>query len=46
MFDYNGDGVPVTWDPVAGWPVLIGYDMTTGWGTPQASAYITGLATP
>ena len=46
MFDYNGDGNPVTWDPVPGWPVLPGYDMTTGWGTPVAPAYVTGLATP
>jgi subtilase family serine protease len=44
MFDYNGDGQPVTWDPVAGWPVLHGYDMTTGWGTPKAGAYVSGVA--
>jgi subtilase family serine protease len=44
MFDYNGDGQPVTWDPVPGWPVLNGYDMTTGWGTPNAGAYVTGVA--
>jgi subtilase family serine protease len=43
MFDYNGDGVPVTWDAVPGWPVLGGYDMTTGWGTPNAPAYVAGL---
>lgn len=43
MFDYNGDGLPVTWDPVPGWPVLGGYDMTTGWGTPDAPAYVAAL---
>lgn len=46
MFDYNGDGLPVTWDPVPGWPVLPGYDMTTGWGTPDAPSYVAGLASP
>jgi subtilase family serine protease len=46
MFDYNGDGQPVTWDPVPGWPVLNGYDMTTGWGTPDAPAYVSGVAGP
>ncbi|HET8529224.1 MAG TPA: S53 family peptidase [Gaiellaceae bacterium] len=44
MFDYNGDGLPVTWDPVAGWPVLGGYDMTTGWGTPNPPAYVAALS--
>jgi hypothetical protein len=43
MFDYNGDGVPVSRDAVTGWPVLGGYDMTTGWGTPDAPAFVTGL---
>jgi subtilase family serine protease len=42
-WDYNGDGNPVTRDPVAGWPVLPGYDMTTGLGTPNAPAYVNGL---
>jgi subtilase family serine protease len=46
MFDYNGDGQPVTWDPVPGWPVLPGYDMTTGWGTPNAPAFVAALAGP
>lgn len=44
MFDYNGDGQPVTRDAVPGWPVLSGYDMTTGFGTPNAPAYVAGLA--
>jgi len=44
MFDYNGDGLPVTWDPVPGYPVLGGYDMTTGFGTPKAAAYVAALA--
>jgi subtilase family serine protease len=44
MFDYNGDGQPVTLDPVRGWPVRSGYDMTTGLGTPDAPAYVAGLA--
>jgi hypothetical protein len=44
MFDYNGDGVAVTWDAVQGWPTLSGYDMTTGFGTPWAPSYVGGLA--
>lgn len=43
-WDYNGDGNPVTRDPVPGRPVRSGYDMTTGLGTPNASAYVNGLA--
>lgn len=43
-WDYNGDGQKVTPDAVPGWPTLSGYDMTTGWGTPNASAYVAGLA--
>jgi subtilase family serine protease len=43
MFDYVGDGQPVVWDSVPGWPTLAGYDMTTGWGTPTATAYVTAL---
>jgi len=46
MFDYNGDGQAVTWDSVPGWPVKQGYDMATGWGTPNAPAYIAALAGP
>lgn len=43
-WDYNGDGNAVTPDSVSGWPVLNGYDMTTGLGTPNAPAYVSGLA--
>ena len=43
-WDYNGDGLAVTPDAVPGWPTLTGYDLTTGLGTPNASAYVTGLA--
>jgi len=43
-WDYNGDGNAVTPDSVPGWPVLTGYDMTTGLGTPNAPAYVSGLA--
>jgi subtilase family serine protease len=43
-WDYNGDGNAVTPDAVLGWPVLSGYDMTTGLGTPNAPAYVSGLA--
>jgi len=46
MWDYLGDGTPVAPDAVPGWPVLSGYDMTTGWGTPNAASYIAGLAGP
>lgn len=46
MFDYVGDGQPVVRDPVTGWPVLGGYDLTTGWGTPNAPAYVAALAGP
>src|SRR5579862_5381862 len=46
MFDFNGNGEAVTWDAVPGWPVNDGYDMTTGWGTPDAPAYIAALAGP
>ncbi|HET8977116.1 MAG TPA: hypothetical protein VFN87_03100, partial [Solirubrobacteraceae bacterium] len=29
--------------PVAGYPTTSGYDATTGWGTPNASAFIAAL---
>ena len=44
MFDYNGDGLPATWSSIAGWPTTQGYDMTTGFGTPKAVAYVAALA--
>jgi len=43
MFDDNGGGNAVSLDPVPGWPVLSGYDLTTGFGTPNAAAYVAGL---
>jgi subtilase family serine protease len=30
--------------PIAGYPTTSGYDATTGWGTPQAPAFVAGLA--
>ena len=30
--------------PVAGYPTTTGYDATTGWGVPNASAFVSGLA--
>jgi subtilase family serine protease len=42
-WDSDGDGNAVTRDPVLGWPILSGYDMTTGLGTPNAPAYVKGL---
>jgi subtilase family serine protease len=43
MFDYNGDGLAVTKDPIAGWPVTAGYDMSTGFGTPAATSFVGAL---
>jgi subtilase family serine protease len=43
LWQYNADG-SVSPGPVAGWPTLTGYDMTTGLGTPNAAAYVSGLA--
>jgi subtilase family serine protease len=43
LFQFNADG-SVSPGPVAGWPTTGGYDMTTGLGTPNAQAYVTGLA--
>jgi hypothetical protein len=30
--------------PVAGYPTTSGYDATTGWGTPNAPAFVSALA--
>jgi len=43
LWQYNPDG-SVSPGPVPGWPTLPGYDMTTGLGTPNAAAYVSGLA--
>ena len=43
MWDYNGDGLAVTRDPVPGWPVRTGWDMTTGFGSPRAAAFIAAV---
>jgi hypothetical protein len=29
---------------VAGYPTTAGYDATTGWGTPEAPAFVAALA--
>ena len=42
-WDYNGDGVAVTRDPVTGWPTTAGWDMTTGFGTPKAPGFVAAL---
>lgn len=46
MWDFNGLGNAVTPDAVPGWPTTAGFDMTTGWGTPFAPAYVAGLVGP
>jgi hypothetical protein len=43
MWDYNGDGLAVTRDPVSGWPVRTGWDMTTGFGSPKAAAFVAAV---
>lgn len=43
MWDYNGDGAAVSLDPVQGWPVLSGWDMTTGFGSPKAAGFVTAI---
>jgi subtilase family serine protease len=42
MWDTGADGF-VTPDPVPGFPTTSGYDLTTGWGTPKAPAYVSAL---
>jgi subtilase family serine protease len=44
LFQYNGDGNPVTVGPVSGWPTLSGWDLTTGFGTPWAPTFASELA--
>lgn len=43
LFSYNGDGNPVTPGPVPGWPTTNGWDETTGFGTPDAPAFVSSL---
>jgi hypothetical protein len=43
LFTYNGDGNPVTPGPVPGWPTTAGWDETTGFGTPDAPAFVAAL---
>jgi subtilase family serine protease len=43
LFDYNGDGLPVSKGSVPGWPVRSGWDMTTGFGTPHAAGFIAAV---
>jgi subtilase family serine protease len=40
LWQYNGDGAAVTPGPIPGWPALTGWDMTTGFGSPQAPSFI------
>jgi subtilase family serine protease len=40
LFDYNGDGQPVTPGPIAGHPTLDGWDETTGFGSPLAPQFV------
>jgi subtilase family serine protease len=43
IWDIGADGV-LTPDPVPGYPVLPGYDLTTGLGVPAGPAYVSALA--
>jgi subtilase family serine protease len=45
LFDYNGDGQPVTVGPVPGHPVLSGWDETTGFGSPLAPQFVQQIRT-
>jgi hypothetical protein len=42
MWEYGADGF-VHPGPVAGWPTTAGYDLTTGWGSPDAPGYVAAL---
>lgn len=42
LFQYNADG-SVSPGPVPGWPTRTGWDMTTGFGSPQAPAFIAAI---
>jgi subtilase family serine protease len=43
LWQYNADG-SVGPSSVPGWPTLKGWDMTTGFGSPDASAFVADLA--
>jgi hypothetical protein len=43
IWDLTSDGTVVK-DPVPGYPTTAGYDLTTGWGTPNGNAWINGIA--
>ena len=43
MWEYGPDGLTVQRVSVAGYPTTTGYDLTTGWGSPNAGAYIAQL---
>ena len=42
IWDIGTDGF-VSPDPVPGYPTTAGYDLTTGWGSPQAFGFVDGL---
>jgi hypothetical protein len=42
LWQYNADG-SVSPGPVPGWPTLPGWDMTTGFGSPRAVAFVAAI---
>jgi subtilase family serine protease len=42
LWQYNPDG-SVSPGPVPGWPTLTGWDMTTGFGSPRAPAFVAAI---
>jgi hypothetical protein len=42
LWQYNPDG-SVSPGPVPGWPTLAGWDMTTGFGSPRAAAFVAAV---
>jgi subtilase family serine protease len=42
LWEYGADGF-VHPGPVPGYPTTAGYDLTTGWGTPEAPGYVAAL---